>query len=219
MENVAKALMISAGVLLGIMLLSVMIYVFRQGAKVNQAYDNKQVSLQLELYNSQFEHYDRNNNNIMDVISLCNLAFDVNIDSNYEPQNAVEIEVEVGNKTFKIPNAYCIVCKDNTKADLKNKKCLMCGKDIFVKRNHIIDESNNQISIYNLAKYTLSELGITTGITADFSKDTLSTTKLKDGKTIYKFLLEVQNSDDFQYHSENMKVSKIKLIAYDNPEW
>ena len=84
MENASKALLIAAGVFLGIMLLTVMIYVFRQGAKVNESYDQKQISLQLELYNSQFEEFDRDNNNVMDVISLCNLASDVNKECDFE---------------------------------------------------------------------------------------------------------------------------------------
>ena len=62
MENASKALLMAAGVLLGILLLSVMIYVFRQGARVQQTYDQKQITNQLELYNSKFEKYDRDNN-------------------------------------------------------------------------------------------------------------------------------------------------------------
>lgn len=190
MENAAKALMIAAGILLGIMLLSVMIYVFRQGAKVNQAYDNKQVSLQLELYNSQFEHYDRNNNNIMDVISLCNLAFDVNMDTDYDTQNTVEIEIQIDSDTYRIPN-------DIGPYD----------GELFNQRNKILTNSDDVKSIYSLVDFCPS------------AGDKLSTTKLKNGRTIYKYLFEVENPDDFQYHTENMKVSRIKLTAYQNPEW
>ena len=49
--------------------------------------------------------------------------------------------------------------------------------------------------------------------------DKLSLTKLRNGKTIYKYLFEVENSSDFEYHEENMKVSRIKLTPYCNPEW
>lgn len=203
MENASKALLIAAGVFLGIMLLSVMIYVFRQGASVNQNYDQKQISLQLELYNSQFETYDRNNNNIMDVISLCNLAFDVNKECDFDKALAVQIEIKIGSKTYIMPNT-----------------------NLITDRNTILD-GNSKISIYNLVDYTLSDasskkLDILSGTIegdGDLSTDKLSDTKLKDGKTIYKFLFKVADSKDFEYNPVNNKVSKIKLTAYCNSEF
>ena len=120
MENASKALFIAVGVFLGIMLLTVMIYVFRQGAKVNESYDQKQISLQLELYNSQFEKFDRDNNNVMDVISLCNLAFDVNKECDFDKALAVQVEVDIGNRTFMIPNSGVI--KERNKLFTDNNK-------------------------------------------------------------------------------------------------
>lgn len=203
MENASKALLIAAGVFLGILLLAVMIYVFRQGASVNQNYDQKQISLQLELYNSQFETYDRNNNNIMDVISLCNLAFDVNNECDFDKASSVQVEIKIGSKTYIMPNS-----------------------NLVTDRNTILD-GNSKISIYNLVDYTLSDvsskkLDILSGTIegdGDSATDKLSDTKLKDGKTIYKFLFKVADSKDFEYNPVNKKVSKIKLTAYCNPEY
>lgn len=234
MENASKALFMAAGVLLGILLLSVMIYVFRQGSRVNQTYDQKQITNQLELYNSQFEHYDRDNNNVMEVISLANLAFDVNIDTDYDSTNAVQIEVIIGGKKFIIPNSYCPNCNDSANVNMRDKKCKTCGKDLFMERNKIvIDSSKTQMSIYDLANLSLKNLSIASvaqkhnlfpgleikTISVDLENDNLSTTKLKDGKTIYKYLFAITKPEDFEYHVENMKVSKIKLTAYCNPDW
>ena len=205
MENAAKALLMAAGILLGILLLSVMIYVFRQGARVQQTYDQKQITNQLELYNSKFEKYDRDTNNIMDIISLANLAFDVNKDSNFESTNAVQIDIVIGGDTFVLPNTNEIT-----------------------QRNTILSDTGNVMSIYDLAYLPLKasagekSLGITpASISGGMAKDTdkLTTTKLVDGKTIYKFLFKVEDSDDFQYHIENLKVSRIKVTAYCNPDW
>lgn len=209
MENVAKALFIVAGVFLGVLLLSVMIYVFRQGASVNQTYDQKQISLQLELYNSQFEEFDRHDNNIMDVISLVNLAFDVNKDVDYDAASSVQIEVAIGGDKFILPNTNQIS-----------------------ERNKILNNSS-EMPIYNLADLSLKDLTITTvpqkhnllsgfatkTVAIDLENDKLSTTKLKSGKTVYKYLFAVVSSDDFEYHENNMKVSRIKVTAYCNPEW
>ena len=104
MENASKALIMVASVLIGIMLLSVMIYVFRAGAKVNEAYDNNQISNQLELYNSKFEYYDKDNNTIVDMITLANLAYDVNSECDYDVSSAVRIKIVVGNEEFIISN-------------------------------------------------------------------------------------------------------------------
>ena len=214
MENASKALLIVAGVFLGIMLLSVMIYVFRQGASVNKSYDEKQINLQLELYNSQFENYDRNNNNIMDVLSLCNLAFDVNKDSEFDDALSVQIEVLIGGLVFKLPNT----------------------NQINERNQILVGTSTTPKSIYSLVNSNLKDLTITSvaqkkdlfsnlpseervSVSIDLENDKLSTTKLKSGRTIYKYLFAVVNENDFDYHPANMKVSKIRLTAYCNPEW
>lgn len=214
MENASKALLMAASVLLGLLLLSVMIYVFRQGSRVQQTYDQKQITNQLELYNSKFEIYDRENNNIMDVISLCNLAFDINKDSNFDSSSTVQIEIATtagGSAKFELTNT-----------------------DFIKERNKIKKAGSSEpYDIYNLAVEKLNTLGIASipqkhtlrtylpskNIDIDLNNDTFSMTKLKDGKTIYKYLFMVYSENDFEYHLENMKVSRIKLTAYVNPDW
>ena len=207
MENASKALLIVAGVMLGIMLLSVMIYVFRQGARVQETYDQKQITNQLELYNSRFEKFDKDNNNIIDIISLANLAFDVNKDTNYDPTLAVRIEIAVGGKTFVLPNTNQIT-----------------------ERNTILSDTGSTMSIYDLAYLPLKgvsgeeNLGIYPSTIQDCGSkgkddDKLTTTKLVDGRTIYKFLFKVEDPTDFEYHPENLKVSRVKVTAYCNPLW
>lgn len=206
MENASKALFIAVGVFLGIMLLTVMIYVFRQGASVNQSYDQKQISLQLELYNSRFEKFDRSNNTIIDVISLCNLAFDTNKECDFDKASAVQVEVKIGSKSYILPNT--------------NK---------INDRNKVLD-GTKEITIYNLVDYTLNngtdKLGIGSGTIegdGDLPTDKLSNTKLvktdTGTKTIYKYLFKVAKTEDFEYNPHNNKVIKIKLTAYCNPEW
>lgn len=240
MEKASKALIMATGVILGVMLLSLMLYIFRQGAKVTKSYDERQISRQLELYNSNFEYYNKSNNTIMDIISLANLAFDVNMDSNYDKLNTVQVEISIGKekKFFYIPNIYCPKCyeprcqkcSESSSVDFKNNKCKCCGNIIFTERNKIVSKGGKIISIYDLVNLTLEELSIEiTDIKIkedegyySFSvnkDDKLSLTKLRDGKTIYKYLFEVEEPSNFGYHEENMKVSRIKLTLYCNPEW
>ena len=203
MENTSKALFIVVGVFIGLLLLSVMIYVFRQGARVNQTYDQKQITNQLELYNARFEEFDRDNNNIIDAISLANLAYDVNNSCNYDPTLAVKIEIEVGSKIFTMPNTRTV-----------------SG------RNKILPETGSEISIYDLTNALISNNptpGVkslkVTGLNGVAATDTLSTTRLENGKTIYKYLFRVEDTDDFEYHEQSLKVSRVKLTAYVNSEW
>lgn len=199
MENASKALFIVAGVFLGLLLLAVMIYVFNQGARVNATYDQKQITNQLELYNARFEEFDKEDNNIMDAISLANLGFDVNKECEFDPTLTVRIEIAIGSDTFTIPN-------NNTISE----------------RNKILTDTNNEISIYNLADLTLTELGVVPGTIGSGAKgtDKLSKTRLVNGSTIYKYLLKVEDSDDFEYYEHNGKVSRVKLTTYVNTaEW
>ncbi len=203
MENASKALLMAAGVFIGVLLLSVMIYVFREGARVNETYDKKQISNQLELYNSRFEEFDKEDNNIIDAISLANLAYDVNSICDYDPTLAVQVEIEVGSEVFTMPNTKTV-----------------SG------RNIILRESGSEMSIYGLANYVLKDntpgvkdLGVT-GLAGSNDSDTLLTTKLNENnKTIYKYLFRVEDSGDFEYHEQNYKVSRVKLTAYVNSEW
>ena len=210
MENASKALFIAVGVILGVLLLSAMIYMFRQGASVNENYDQKQISLQLELYNSQFEKFDRDNNNIIDVISLCNLVFDVNKECDFDKSLSVQLEIKIGSRTFMIPNT---------------------GK--IKERNKIFTDDSKVISIYNLVNCSIGggtdtlNIGpgtIENGSGKTANSDKLSMTKLiksAEGtqKTIYKYLFKVKSTNDFEYNPHNNKVMKIKLTAYCNPEW
>lgn len=199
MENASKALFIVVGVILGVILLSVMIYVFRQGSRVNEAYDQKQITNQLELYNSRFEEFAKDNNNIIEAISLANLAYDTNVLCDYDSTLTVEVEIVVGGDTFTIP-------KTN---DISS-------------RNTILNDTNHKISIYNLTDLTLNELGVVPGTiqgSGAQNSDKLSTTKLKDGKTIYKYLFRIEDPEDFKYYEHNGKVSAVKLTAYVNPAW
>lgn len=165
MENAAKALIIAATTILGILLLSIMVYMFRVGASVDEQYDQNQSSLQLELYNSQFEVYNTQYNSIMDLITVCNLAYSRNAETDYDSRRAVSINIKVGSKNFQIPS-------DKSVAD-----------SVGLKKNQIL-LNGSVISIYNLADTPLKDLGILgVGNSEDkLSKSYTGTVKYKKNK-------------------------------------
>lgn len=228
MENASKALLMAAGVFLGIGLLTIMIYLFRAGGKVSEAYDSKQITNQLELYNGQFEFYDTRENTISDVLTLANLVYSVNEDTEYDKGYAVQLDIDIGGKIYSVPSTY------------KNESTY---EKYLPKRNMIWDGAN-AVSIYDLMNKTIGELNTSanavvdntnlenplksqitnlslyTGNTIDTS-ERLSMTRFSSSgqKTIYKYLFVCDTSDDFQYHDTTGRVKYIKLKLYINPEY
>ena len=105
MENATRAMLMGAGVLLGVMLLSLLIYVFRTGGRLAQDYDITQNQNRLQYFNSKLFEYDKvirvdkdssgnlltstnystsknvftsRGNTINEVVSAINLAYDYN---------------------------------------------------------------------------------------------------------------------------------------------
>ncbi len=172
MENAVKAIIIAASTLIALMVLASMVYLFRQGIKLNEHYDSNQISRNLELYNSKFIKYEKEDNTIADIISVCNLAYDTNIDTDYDESWRVQIEICFNGSTspkYKIPS---------TKPT--NPK---------YKRNMIMAGSN-PISIYDLNSKTLNDLGIKSG---DNSR--LGETFFEDDVQKFKYKFEFRSAE------------------------
>lgn len=76
MENASKALLMAAGVLLGIILISFAVYTFRSVASLSEEYDENQERTQIASYNNKFEKYNRDDLTVHDIISVLNLAME-----------------------------------------------------------------------------------------------------------------------------------------------
>ena len=102
MENASKALLMAGGVLIGIMVISFMVLVLRKAGKMSAQYDNQIANNELTKFNGQFEIYDKNDNNFFDVITVANLAYDINKKNGYDEQNSVIVEVGDGSNVYSI---------------------------------------------------------------------------------------------------------------------
>ncbi len=219
MENASKALIMAGTVIISVLLITMFVYVFREGSRVSENYDRQKQSEQLELYNSKFEFYNRENNTIMDLISVCNLAYDVNESTKstnkttsanikerytYDNTNAVRIEIKVGGATFCIPDEYIGLERN----------------EIGIGQNPNVD---NKMSIYNFANKTLKKLKEDYSITFSIGndEDTLSTTKLVDNTTIYKFLFKCKeiNYKKDQNNALNGQVESMIFEIYENAKY
>lgn len=90
MENASKALIMAAGVLIGIILLSLMVYMFTNFAMTSAEIHKENEQNQLNQFNSQFTSYvGKEGLTIYDVVSVANLATESNIYYEYPQQQGI----------------------------------------------------------------------------------------------------------------------------------
>lgn len=97
MENASKALIMAGGLLISILVASFMILVLRKAGKINAEYDAQMSDNELARFNSQFELYAREDNTFFDVITVANLAYDINKKNGYDSKNSVTVKIKEGN--------------------------------------------------------------------------------------------------------------------------
>ena len=104
MENASKALIMAAEVMIGVLVLSLMVYLFVSFGS-NSAEINEQVDeTKLAEFNNQFDKYrDQTDNTIYDIVTLANLARENN--EYYEldtPTNSnYYISIKIGSKNIE----------------------------------------------------------------------------------------------------------------------
>ena len=104
MENAVKAMYIAAGTLIALMILSAWVYLFRNGARLGQGYEQTQMTAQVIKFNGQFDAYAKITNQLTssaygysfivkgstasDIITCANLAMSVNEQNDYDEVNS-----------------------------------------------------------------------------------------------------------------------------------
>lgn len=137
MENASKALLMAAGVLIGIMILSLGVYIFTQfGGTSAQIYNNIEQN-QINQFNTQFTSYETKEYiTIYDIISMANLATQNNKKYEYTKRTtstgedsyiavkigATSIEYGYGAKQSDIEEDYNKRIEEQVKTGLKKYK-------------------------------------------------------------------------------------------------
>lgn len=140
MENASKALLMAAGVLIGLLLLTLAVYLFTTFGANAREIRNEINSAQLTEFNAKFNVYaDRKDITIYNIISLANLAKENNEyhkdDSNYNTDYKIEItlflisdgEVVTMNK-FTLEKEQELIKKYSTVSDGKIIDTFNCKK-------------------------------------------------------------------------------------------
>ncbi len=89
MENVSKALLMAAGVLLAILIIAIALLLFRSGANVVETYQNSNEENELNMFNSNFTRmlsgndtnlgHPSNTITVYDIITVANFAWNNNV--------------------------------------------------------------------------------------------------------------------------------------------
>ena len=184
MENATKFMYMAFGIIVGVFILAIFAYVFRVGANANKNYDVQKSREQLELSNSLLEGYNIQGLTISDIISVCNLAYSVNEEHDYDKNNSVYIEVRGLNSKLTIPNE------------------LNSNESKNLNRNEVL-YGNNKIYIYDLmdkADYT-----------SDGTKLSLTQYDEINDETIYRYMFRCVK---ISYHEITGKVATMEFEMY-----
>lgn len=226
MDNASRALIMAASVIMGVLLFATLTYVFNAGASLDASYDAAQNVRQQKLFNAKLMEYNRNDNTIMDMITLANMVYNINVDSNYDPALAIELIIQVEGQYFVIPDE-----EPTTKRLGRNQ--------IFKSDENGNPNGDDPISIYDLINKDLNTLrGESTPGTERLNLTHLGKEAIKneDGEelidaegntvyrnnvTIYKYIFTPEDDGNISY-TYNQATSRVKAMKFKsklNPDW
>lgn len=98
MENASKALLIAAGIMIGLIVITMVIYAHGQISSYYASKEQTIASEQLAEFNKQFIGYNRDDVRGSNIISLVNKIIDYNVeDMNYSNEQKIEISIIIPN--------------------------------------------------------------------------------------------------------------------------
>ena len=207
MENMTKALEIAASVLIGVLILSLLVFGYNQIREQKNIEQKNERASQLSKFNINFESYAKDTVYGSEILSLANEVI------NYNERKAVdgyqEIELEVKISTGVLNGQYLVAgTYSATSLDQQYKK--------LVKKIKEADISVFGKSISYWSKLSDKETEKTVKARSDFSESEY--TKLKTNRTTYKKYVEEQTDfarktfkydDVTEYDSGNGRIIKI----------
>ena len=92
MENASKALIMAGGVLIGVLIISLAVYLFVSFGQTSAEINSQNAQKQISQFNSQFTSYEGNNQlTIHDVVTVANFAMENNKYYDNNPDYIVEV--------------------------------------------------------------------------------------------------------------------------------
>ena len=213
MENASRALYMAAAIIIAFMILAILINVFKAGAKLNEDYDFKQSKEQLELFNSKFEVYDKNNNTISDIISAINLAYSVNKNVEYDEVKSIIYDIKIGNRNF------CVIpASELNKNEIFHRTSAYVRNHAEYKKLYIYDLLYKKVKDFKCQDMSGNISNCPVNDTIISADDKLSKTYLynSNNNLIYKYLFKC---DKIEYNDQTGMVNYMKFTCYKNENW
>ncbi len=146
MENASKALLMAAGVLIGLMIISLGVYVFTSYSQTSKEIHQKVSEQQLVQFNSEYDVYiNRKDLTIYDINTVAGMALEFNLNAmsaDSEERIKVNVTYSGGPGELKVEKS----------ADLKNQM-----EQLIIKDSALITESNPKLPTYTCTKIEYSE--------------------------------------------------------------
>ena len=182
MENAVKALIMVAGLIIGVLVIGLLVYLFRIGGNVASNYEQSMSEGEIASFNAKFEKYitklntnpeankGTNNgynnlfiqqsNSIHDIVSVINLAYDTN--AQLKSSNSTDgLQVELHADRYYYMNAQILSdYYKSTLAGKKRQKNIVFTKekppanykDVVIELNKLVERYNDSV-LYNNGRY------------------------------------------------------------------
>lgn len=131
MENASKALLISGGVLVALIIVSAMVYMFNAIGEMPRSQEEIKAQKELEDFNKKYESYNRGNLKGTDVISVLYMADNNNEKYKGDTQFYITVEIEITKpidqtvRKYKLENNRWVL--DSTYTDASGKRGTQYG--------------------------------------------------------------------------------------------
>lgn len=226
MDSLVKALYMAATVLIAVLILTGMVYIFREGAELNMNYDNSTAAKNLAKFNARIEALiTRNHNNSFiilgrdrnsydtkefscadEVVSVINLAYDYNKQNECDQFNQIEVYIYDGatvKYSMKVFNQY------------DNMKNLISSGEILEGNPAYGSTNINKITFADFLKEygtSMIEPDAKVKLEGKMSSDNLDAIRTQNNY-IYQYLFEATVEYDEEFSG---KINKIEFRKVEN---
>jgi len=149
MENSSKALLMAAGILVFILIVSVLVYMYQAASELPKTQEQIKEAQELAAFNKQYEVYNRSNLKGTDVASVVNRAISYNEQNTNLPQ--INVKIKLKEDLSKVITYYKDTNSDG-RAEV-NKTKLTSVWDA----NSIKDLKNNKDELENVIHFSTYE--------------------------------------------------------------
>ena len=175
MENAVKALIMVAGLIIGVLVIGLLVYLFRIGGNVASNYEQSMSEGEIASFNAKFEKYItklttnpeansgtrtgynnlfiQQSNNIHDIVSVINLAYDVNAQlKSSNSTDGLQVELHAGRNYYmnaQILSDYYAKTLNSTEKKRQKNIIFKKGTPQSNYDDNVVEELDNLVKDYN----------------------------------------------------------------------